>query len=53
MLLCYECAALLRCFCGTCMSPIVVQILTVKAEADTDFNLRVRSMGKVTDIKKN
>lgn len=35
------------------MSLLVVKILTVKAEADTDFNFRVLSMGKVIEIKKN
>jgi len=53
LLLWYECAVLLRCFCGTCMSPTVVKILTVKAGADTDFHLRGLNMGKVIDIKKN
>ena len=45
LLLCYACVILLWCcFCGTWMSPVVVKILTVKAEADTDFHLRVLSM---------
>lgn len=51
LLLWYECVILLGWFCGTRMSPIAVKILTVKAEADEDFNLRVLSMGKVIDIK--
>lgn len=34
------------------MTPVVAKILTVKAEADTDFNLRVLIMEKVIDINK-
>lgn len=35
------------------VGPVVPKILAVKAEADTGFNLRVLSMGKENDIKKN
>lgn len=51
-LLCYACVILMCYFCGTWMTPVVAKIFTVKAEADTDFNLRVLIMEKVIDINK-